>query len=43
MRANLAQQFDAVIHIDETSAVEPLNVGQVWIDSKAAETFPSGS
>ena len=38
----LAQQFDAVIHIDETSAVEPLDVGQVWSDSEAPETFPSG-
>ena len=38
----LAQQFDAVIHIDETSAVEPLDVGQVWIDGEAPETFPSG-
>ena len=38
----LAQQFDAVIHIDETNAVEPLDVGQVWIDGEAPETFPSG-
>ena len=38
----LAQQFDAVIHSDETSAVEPLDVGQVWIDGEAPETFPSG-
>ena len=38
----LAQQFDAVVHIDETSAVEPLDVGQVWIDGEAPETFPSG-
>ena len=38
----LAEQFDAVIHIDETSAVEPLDVGQVWIDGEAPETFPSG-
>ena len=39
---HLAQQFDAVIHIDETNAVEPLDVGQVWIDGEAPETFPSG-
>ena len=38
----LAQQFDAVIHIDETSALKPLDVGQVWIDGEAPETFPSG-
>ncbi|UUZ70068.1 erythromycin esterase family protein [Polaromonas sp. P2-4] len=38
----LARQFDAVIHIDETSAVEPLDLGQVWNDNEAPETFPSG-
>lgn len=38
----LAQQFDAVIHIDETSTLEPLDVGQVWSDKEAPETFPSG-
>lgn len=38
----LAQQFDALIHIDETSAVEPLDVGQVWSEREAPETFPSG-
>ena len=38
----LAQQFDAVIHIDETSALEPLDLGQVWSDREAPETFPSG-
>ena len=39
---HLAQQFDALIHIDETSAVEPLDLGQVWTGSEAPETFPSG-
>jgi erythromycin esterase-like protein len=39
---HLDQQFDAVVHIDETSALEPLDVGQVWIDREAPETFPSG-
>ena len=38
----LAQQFDAVIHIDETSALEPLDEGQVWSDGEVPETFPSG-
>ena len=37
-----AQQFDAVIHIDETSAVEPLDVGEVWVDGEVLETFLSG-
>lgn len=39
---HLDQQFDALVHIDETSALEPLDVGQVWIDREAPETFPSG-
>ena len=38
----LARQFDAVIHIDEASAVEVLDEGQVWSDGEAPETFPSG-
>ena len=42
VHTRLAQQFDAVIHIDETIAVEPLDVGQVWTDGEAPETFPSG-
>jgi len=39
---HLAQQFDAVIHIDETDALEPLEVEQAWNTREAAETFPSG-
>ena len=38
----LAQQFDVVMHMDETSAVEPLDVGRVWSDGEAPETLPSG-
>ena len=38
----LAQQFDAMIHIDETSAVEPLDKGAVWSSGEAPETYPSG-
>ena len=38
----LDRQFDAVVHIDETSALEPLDVGPAWIDREAPETFPSG-
>ncbi|NDP62330.1 erythromycin esterase family protein [Polaromonas sp.] len=38
----LAGQFDAMIHIDETSALEPLDKGPVWSTSEAPETFPSG-
>ena len=38
----LASQFDAMIHIDETSALEPLDKGPVWSAGEAPETFPSG-
>lgn len=38
----LAQQFDAVIHLDETSALQPLEFDQAWSTREAAETFPSG-
>jgi erythromycin esterase-like protein len=40
--ANLIRQFDAVIHLDETQAVEPLDrvAGEIMAD--APESFPSG-
>ena len=38
----LGQQFDALVHIDETSALEPLDVGQAWKDREVPETYPSG-
>ena len=38
----LARQFDAMIHIDETNALEPLDKGAVWSTGEAPETFPSG-
>ncbi|MDH3494216.1 MAG: erythromycin esterase family protein, partial [Acidobacteriota bacterium] len=40
--ANLAKQFDAVIHIDETRAVEPLDRKSVWDALETPETFPTG-
>ena len=40
---HLDQQFDALVHLDETNALEPLDAaGQAWIDREAPETFPSG-
>ena len=39
---HLAEQFDALIHIDETSALEPLDKGSVWSTGEAPETFPTG-
>ena len=40
--AHLAQQFDFVIHIDETRAVEPLERSAGWEAGEMAETFPTG-
>lgn len=40
-RANLAEQFDAVIHIDQTSALHPLDPGEAWHGGEAPETYPS--
>ena len=38
----LAEQFDAVVHFDETRALEPLDVGAGWHDQEAPETYPTG-
>jgi erythromycin esterase-like protein len=38
----LPDQFDAVIHIDETRALEPLDKGAAWSNREAPETYPSG-
>ena len=40
--ASLSNQFDAVIHIDETRAVEPLERSVEWEEGEVLETFPSG-
>lgn len=39
--ARLSDQFDAVIHIDETSAVRPLDEAGVVDEHELPETFPS--
>ena len=38
----LPDQFDAMIHIDETNALEPLDKGTVWTTGEPPETYPSG-
>jgi erythromycin esterase-like protein len=38
----LREQFDAMIHIDRSHALEPLEPGVGWIGGEAPETFPSG-
>jgi erythromycin esterase-like protein/predicted phosphoribosyltransferase len=40
--ARISQQFDAVIHIDETRAVEPLERTSEWEAGELPETFPWG-
>lgn len=40
--ANLADQFDAVIHCDLTRAVEPLERCTAWQLDEAPETYPAG-
>jgi erythromycin esterase-like protein len=40
--ALLPDQFDAVLHIDETRAVEPLERNAEWVEGEVPETFPSG-
>src|SRR5213083_35105 len=38
--ARLPEQFDAIIHIDETRAVEPLERKSVWDEGELPETYP---
>ena len=37
-----SDQFDAMIHIDSTRALEPLEATSVWIAGQNPETFPTG-
>jgi erythromycin esterase-like protein/predicted phosphoribosyltransferase len=39
-RARVSEQFDAVIHIDETRAVEPLERTAGWEGGEVPETYP---
>jgi erythromycin esterase-like protein len=39
-RARVADQFDAVIHIDDTRAVEPLERTARWEEGEVPETYP---
>ena len=40
--ARLSEQFDFVLHFDETRAVEPLERSALWEAGEVAETYPSG-
>ncbi|WP_330180548.1 erythromycin esterase family protein [Nocardia sp. NBC_01503] len=40
--ARAADRYDAIIHIDHTTALEPLYPGSVWATGTTPETYPSG-
>lgn len=40
--ARLPQQFDAVIHLDQTQAVVPLDSASGWEPGEPPETYPTG-
>ena len=41
-RSRVADQFDAVIHLDETRALEPLERTARWEAGELPETYPVG-
>lgn len=40
--ASLSAQFDAVFHLDETTAVEPFDITTHWQHHEVPDTYPSG-
>jgi len=40
--ARVARQFDAVLHLDETRALEPLERSAGWDAGEPADTYPTG-
>lgn len=40
--AHLSRQFDVVIHMDRTRALEPLERTALWDEGEPPETFPTG-
>ncbi|MCG7600903.1 erythromycin esterase family protein [Halomonas sp. McH1-25] len=43
LRASLPQQFDALFHLDETSAAEPFDKREPWQREDIPETYPFGT
>lgn len=41
-QARLRDQFDAIVHIDRTNAVVPLDRTELWDSFEAPQTYPSG-
>ena len=37
-----ADQYDALIHLDVTRALKPLEPTSLWIQGQTPETYPSG-
>ncbi|OAN39873.1 erythromycin esterase family protein [Mycolicibacterium iranicum] len=37
-----SDQFDAIIHVDKTTALEPLEATSLWVAGETPETYPSG-
>lgn len=40
--SKLPEQFDAVIHLDTTRALKPLETGALWHKGEVFETYPTG-
>jgi erythromycin esterase-like protein len=40
--ARLGEQFDAIIHLDRTGALEPLERSSLWDAGEPPETYPTG-
>jgi erythromycin esterase-like protein len=40
--ASLPEQYDGLLHIDRTRAVEPLEKGAIWTRGEVPETYPTG-
>lgn len=38
----LGERYDAIVHIDNTTAVEPLDPGEHWVTGVTPETYPTG-
>ena len=36
------EQFDAIVHVDRTRALEPLEVTSSWVAGETPETYPTG-
>lgn len=41
LSANPARQFDAIVHVDRTTAIKPLDAGDAWAGLEPPETYPT--